>query len=59
MQRYSRQAEELFNMSDQSKVARRDLRLRENQARYPSGFPQGQQRIYGYDVDAVLAEAEV
>ncbi len=59
VQRYSRQAEELFNMSDPSKVARRDARLRENQARYPSGFPEGQQRIYGYDVDAVLAEAEV
>ena len=55
VQRFSRQAEELFNMSDPAKVARRDSRLRENQRNYPSGFPQGQQRIYGYDADAALA----
>ena len=36
-------------------TARRDSRLRENQSRYPSGFPDGQQRIYGYDVDKALA----
>ena len=55
LQRYSRQAEELFNMSDPAKVARRDSRLRENQSKYPSGFPEGQQRIYGYDADVALA----
>ncbi len=55
VQRYSRQAEELFNMSDPARVARRDSRLRENQKKYPSGFPEGQQRIYGYDADVALA----
>ena len=58
VQRFSRQAEELFNMSDPAKVARRDSRLRENQRNYASGFPEGQQRIYGYDADAALAGAE-
>ncbi len=57
VQRFSREAEELFNMSDPAKVARRDSRLRENQSKYPSGFPEGQQRIYGYDADAALARA--
>ncbi len=55
VQRYSREAEELFNMTDPARVARRDSRLRENQKNYPGGFPEGQQRIYGYDVDAALA----
>ena len=59
VQRYSRQAEELFNMSDPVKIARRDARLSENQKKYPGGFPQGQQRIYGYDVDAALAADKV
>lgn len=54
VQRFSRQAEELFNMSDPVKVARRDARLKENQQTYPSGFPEGQQRIYGYNPDAAL-----
>jgi len=58
VQRFSRQAEELFNMSDPAKVARRDSRLRENQRNYASGYPEGQQRIYGYDADAALARAE-
>jgi len=57
VQRFSREAEELFNMSDPARVARRDSRLRENQQNYPGGFPEGQQRIYGYDVDAALAGA--
>jgi salicylate hydroxylase len=55
VQRFSREAEELFNMSDPARVARRDSRLHENQQKYPSGFPEGQQKIYGYDVDAALA----
>jgi salicylate hydroxylase len=55
VQRFSCEAEELFNMSDPAKVARRDSRLRENQQKYPSGFPGGQEKIYGYDVDAALA----
>jgi salicylate hydroxylase len=55
VQRFSREAEELFNMSDPVKVARRDSRLQENQQKYPSGFPEGQQRIYGYNADVALA----
>lgn len=55
VQRFSREAEELFNMSDEARVARRDTRLRENQLNYAGGFPEGQQRIYGYDADAALA----
>jgi hypothetical protein len=55
VQKFSRDAEELFNMSDPAKIARRDSRLRENQEKYPSGFPEGQQKIYGYDVDSALA----
>ena len=58
VQRLSSEAEELFNMSDPAKVARRDSRLRENQRNYVSGYPEGQQRIYGYDADAALARAE-
>ena len=55
VQKFSRDAEELFNMSDAGKIAHRDSRLRENQQKYPSGFPAGQQRLYGYDADAALA----
>ena len=55
VQRFSREAEELFNMSDPARVAHRDSRLHENQKKYPGGFPEGQQKIYGYDVDAALA----
>ncbi|MEO8204046.1 MAG: FAD-dependent monooxygenase [Betaproteobacteria bacterium] len=55
VQQFSRDAEELFNMADPARVARRDARLRENQQTYAGGFPDGQQRIYGYDADAALA----
>ncbi len=55
VQRFSREAEELFNMSDPVKVARRDARLQENQKKYAAGFPEGQQRLYGYDAGAALA----
>jgi salicylate hydroxylase len=54
VQRFSREAEELFNMSDPIKVQRRDARLAENQKNYPGGFPEGQQRIYGYDAELAL-----
>ena len=56
VQRYSREAEELFHMTDPSKISRRDERLRENQRAYPTGFPPGQERLYGYDAEAALRE---
>jgi salicylate hydroxylase len=62
VQKFSRDAEELFHMTDARAIARRDSQLRDNQARYPRGFPPGQEKLYGYDADAALrrgTDAEV
>lgn len=42
-------------MTEARAIARRDAQPRENQSRYPGGFPPGQERLYGYDADAALA----
>jgi salicylate hydroxylase len=57
VQAFSRQAEELFHMSDPAAVTRRDARLAENQRRYPDGFPEGQVRLYAYDPAEALQAA--
>jgi salicylate hydroxylase len=54
VQAYSRQAEEMFHLSDPDLVKRRDEKLRWNQENYPEGFPPGQIRIYGYDAEAAF-----
>lgn len=56
VQQYSREAEVMFQLDDPAAVERRDRRLRENQARYPSGFPPAQLKLYGYDVDTALKD---
>jgi salicylate hydroxylase len=55
VQQYSREAEVMFQLDDPAAIARRDRRLRENQDRYPRGFPPGQLRLYGYDAEQALA----
>lgn len=55
VQEYSRQAEQMFHLSEPEKVARRDAKLKWNQDNYPEGFPPGQIRIYGYDAEAAVA----
>ena len=54
VQRYSREAAGFFHLSDPDLRQQRDEKLRYNQSRYPTGFPRGQERIYGYDADAAL-----
>jgi len=54
VQQYSREAEVMFQLSDPAAVQRRDRRLRENQERYPTGFPPAQLKLYGYDPDPAL-----
>ena len=56
VQQYSREAEVMFQLDDPAAVERRDRRLRENQTRYPSGFPPAQLKLYGYDVDVALKD---
>jgi salicylate hydroxylase len=56
VQQYSREAEVMFQLDDPAAVERRDRRLRENQARYPNGFPPAQLKLYGYDVDVALKD---
>lgn len=59
VQQFSRDAETMFHLVDPAAVARRDARLRENARAYPTGFPPGQERLYGYDADAALRELNV
>ena len=54
MQRYSREAAAFFHLRDPDLRQQRDEKLRYNQSHYPTGFPRGQERIYGYDADAAL-----
>ena len=54
VQRYSREAAGFFHLSDPGLRRQRDEKLRNNQSQYPTGFPRGQERIYGYDADAAL-----
>lgn len=54
VQAYSRQAEEMFHLSDPELVSRRDDKLRWNQDNYKEGFPPGQIRIYGYDAEQAV-----
>lgn len=55
VQAYSRQAKEMFHLSDPELVRRRDEKLRWNQDNYKEGFPPGQIRIYGYDAEAAVS----
>lgn len=55
VQEYSRQAEQMFHLSEADKVAKRDAKLQWNQDNYPEGFPPGQIRIYGYDAEKAVA----
>ncbi|MCG8694328.1 MAG: FAD-dependent monooxygenase [Minwuiales bacterium] len=56
VQRFSREAEQLFHMADPEDRRRRDEKLRINQSAYPHGFPPGQERLYGYDAERAVAE---
>ena len=54
VQKFSRDAEQLFHMSDPEARRRRDEKLRQNQSAYPHGFPPGQERLYGYDAESAV-----
>jgi salicylate hydroxylase len=54
MQGLSRREEELYQMTDAAAIAQRNARLRQNRDPAQAGFPPEQERLYGYDADAVL-----
>jgi salicylate hydroxylase len=54
MQQLSRREEQLYQMTDPAEIARRNARLRENPELDDVTFPPEQERLYGYDAEAVL-----
>jgi salicylate hydroxylase len=54
MQDLSRREEELYQMTDAAAIAERNARMRENRIPESAGFPPEQERLYGYDAEAVL-----
>ena len=56
MQGLSRREEELYQMADAVEVAERNARMRVNRIPESATFPPEQERLYGYDVEAVLRE---
>jgi len=57
MQGLSRQEEELYQMNDAAAIAQRNARMRENRIPEQATFPPEQERLYGYDAEAVLHQA--
>jgi salicylate hydroxylase len=55
MQGFARAEEELYQMHDADAIAERNARMRETRRRGTTPFPPEQERLYGYDADAVLA----
>ena len=54
MQDLSRREEELYQMTDAASIADRNARMRTNRIPESATFPPEQERLYGYDADAVL-----
>ena len=54
IQQLTRREEELCHMADSVDIARRNTVLRQSQTAYVAAFPREQERIYSYDVEAVL-----
>ncbi len=56
MQGLARREEQLYQTSDAGEIAARNARMRENRIPESATFPPEQERLYGYDVEAVLRE---
>jgi salicylate hydroxylase len=54
MQGLSRHEEELYQMTDAAAIADRNARMRANRTPESAAFPPEQERLYGYDAEAVL-----
>ena len=54
MQELSRHEEELYQMTDATAIADRNARMRTNRIPESATFPPEQERLYGYDAEAVL-----
>jgi salicylate hydroxylase len=54
MQGLSRREEELYQMADGAEIAERNARMRVNRIPESATFPPEQERLYGYDAEAVL-----
>jgi salicylate hydroxylase len=54
MQELSRQEEEVYQMTDAAAIADRNARMRTNRIPESATFPPEQERLYGYDAEAVL-----
>src|SRR6185369_6052012 len=57
MQGLARQQEELYQMTDATAIAERNARMRTNRIPESASFPPEQERLYGYDAEAILASA--
>jgi salicylate hydroxylase len=54
MQDLSRREEELYQMTDAAAIEERNARMRTNRLPESASFPAEQERLYGYDAEAVL-----
>jgi salicylate hydroxylase len=54
IQELTRREEELYHMADPADIDRRNTELRQRQPAYVAAFPPEQERLYSYDVEAVL-----
>jgi len=54
MQRLPRSEEELYQMTDAAAIAERNARMCVNRIPESADFPPEQERLYGYDAEAVL-----
>jgi salicylate hydroxylase len=54
MQGLARREEELYQMTDAATIAERNARMRTNRTPESANFPPEQERLYGYDAEAVL-----
>jgi salicylate hydroxylase len=56
MQGLARREEQFYQTSDASEIAARNARMRANRVPESATFPPEQERLYGYDAEAVLRE---
>jgi salicylate hydroxylase len=54
MQQLARREEERYHIADPAEIARRNVGLRQSQTSDVAAFPPEQERLYGYDAEAVL-----
>ena len=57
MQGLARREEQLYQMNDASEIAARNARMRANRIPETAIFPPEQERLYGYDAEAVLRDS--